>query len=348
MPAEHKRLIGAVDRARAGRLLDPRRLHELGLRPRLQALAPGQEARAHAAGADRHRLGALAAARRPLGPLGEVHARPWLELLRPHRRRATAGSPTRCSSTSTPSRRTSPAPARPPPACWPTPPARSRPGSAARARPRRPRCTPSTPTSAAWPSRRPPTTRRSSPSTSARSPTAGIDLARLFDGRQDIAANIGGTPPATFGAIVRDVSGRRVLASQVGRSKVDRARDAAAADQGAARGGRAGLGARPGALRRPVHRPARHGHGEQLGGHDAASPSLHAELRSSRAGTSPAAAPAALSADMLFPSTGAAAGERRRGAQGRVAVTVGDRLIALSRVRSSRSRASTRATRSRR
>ncbi len=75
----------AVDRARAGRLLDARRLHELGLRPRLQPLAPGQEARADAAGADRHRLDPGAAPRRPLGPLVEVHARPRLRALRPHR-----------------------------------------------------------------------------------------------------------------------------------------------------------------------------------------------------------------------------------------------------------------------
>ncbi len=53
-------------------------------------------------------------------------------------------------------------------------------------------------------------------------PYGGIDLARLFDGNQEVAATIGGTPPASFGAIVRDTSGRRVLASQVGRSAVDR------------------------------------------------------------------------------------------------------------------------------
>ena len=36
-------------------------------------------------------------------------------------------------------------------------------------------------------------------------PYGGIDLARLFDGEQEIAGTIGGTPPASFGAIVRDV-----------------------------------------------------------------------------------------------------------------------------------------------
>jgi hypothetical protein len=53
-------------------------------------------------------------------------------------------------------------------------------------------------------------------------PYGGIDLARLFDGRQEIAGGIGGTPPASFGAIVRDVNGRRVLASQVARAAVSR------------------------------------------------------------------------------------------------------------------------------
>ncbi|MDA0185094.1 hypothetical protein OJ997_32620 [Solirubrobacter phytolaccae] len=53
-------------------------------------------------------------------------------------------------------------------------------------------------------------------------PYGGLDLARLFDGKQEVAANIGGTPPASFGALIRDVAGRRVLASQIGRSSVDR------------------------------------------------------------------------------------------------------------------------------
>jgi hypothetical protein len=53
-------------------------------------------------------------------------------------------------------------------------------------------------------------------------PYGGIELARLFDGKQEIAGTIGGTPPASFGAIVRDAGGRHVLASQVGRSSVSR------------------------------------------------------------------------------------------------------------------------------
>ncbi len=46
-------------------------------------------------------------------------------------------------------------------------------------------------------------------------PYGGIDIARLFDGRQEVAGGIGGRPPASFGLLVRDISGRRVFASQL-------------------------------------------------------------------------------------------------------------------------------------
>ena len=54
-PAPAEAPAPRLDRARAGRRLDPRRLPQLGQRARLRALAPGQEARAHPAGADRRR-----------------------------------------------------------------------------------------------------------------------------------------------------------------------------------------------------------------------------------------------------------------------------------------------------
>jgi hypothetical protein len=53
-------------------------------------------------------------------------------------------------------------------------------------------------------------------------PYGGIEMARLFDGEQDVAANVGGRAPAAFGMRVQDASGRQVLSSQVGRSKVSR------------------------------------------------------------------------------------------------------------------------------
>jgi hypothetical protein len=46
-------------------------------------------------------------------------------------------------------------------------------------------------------------------------PYGGIDLARLYDGRQEVAAGIGGRPPAAFGLLVRNISGRRTFATQL-------------------------------------------------------------------------------------------------------------------------------------
>jgi hypothetical protein len=45
-------------------------------------------------------------------------------------------------------------------------------------------------------------------------PYGGIELARLFDGRQEVAGGIGGRPPASFGIVVRDASGAIAHASQ--------------------------------------------------------------------------------------------------------------------------------------
>src|SRR4051794_23869137 len=53
-------------------------------------------------------------------------------------------------------------------------------------------------------------------------PYGGIELARLFDGDQDVAANVGGRAPAAFGIRVQDAGGRQVLSSQVGHSRVSR------------------------------------------------------------------------------------------------------------------------------
>jgi hypothetical protein len=45
-------------------------------------------------------------------------------------------------------------------------------------------------------------------------PYGGLDLARLFDGAQEVAGNVGGRPPSAFGLIVRDPRGRMVTATQ--------------------------------------------------------------------------------------------------------------------------------------
>ncbi len=53
------------------------------------------------------------------------------------------------------------------------------------------------------------------PSSRGAFPYGGIDLARLYDGSQEVAGGIGGRPPAAFGLLVRDISGRRTFASQL-------------------------------------------------------------------------------------------------------------------------------------
>src|SRR3954470_17794103 len=53
-------------------------------------------------------------------------------------------------------------------------------------------------------------------------PYGGIELARLFDGEQNVAANTGGRAPAAFGMRVQDSTGRQVFASQIGHSRVSR------------------------------------------------------------------------------------------------------------------------------
>jgi hypothetical protein len=45
-------------------------------------------------------------------------------------------------------------------------------------------------------------------------PYGGVDIARLFDGRQEVAGSIGGVPPAAFGMVVRDVRGHTLVTTQ--------------------------------------------------------------------------------------------------------------------------------------
>ena len=150
-------------------------------------------------------------------------------------------------------------------------------------------------------------------------PYGGLDLARLFDGKQNIAANIGGTPPASFGALVRDVNGRRVLASQVGRTTVDRSvtpLQLTKAPSGAgARASSTTTSAYAGAftdLRATGSISSSAGSVRVSHRFDPKWIQTHWDItrRGSRA----------LSADILFPSTGRGRpGERHRGARGRLA-----------------------------
>ena len=52
-------------------------------------------------------------------------------------------------------------------------------------------------------------------------PYGGIELARLFDADQRVAANVGGRAPAAFGLLVREPNGRRVFSSQTARARTD-------------------------------------------------------------------------------------------------------------------------------
>ena len=80
------RLLRGVGAARCGRLLDTRRLSQLGHRLRLRALASDQEADARPADAHRARHSARTAAERPLGSVGAVDARPRPRPVRGSRR----------------------------------------------------------------------------------------------------------------------------------------------------------------------------------------------------------------------------------------------------------------------
>ena len=57
-------------------------------------------------------------------------------------------------------------------------------------------------------------------------PYGGIELARLFDADQRVAAGIGGRPPASFGLLVRDHAGATVLATQTPAHRMPRRRAA--------------------------------------------------------------------------------------------------------------------------
>ena len=328
----------AVDRARDRRLLDARRLHELGLRPRLPALAPVQEARAHAAGADRDRVRAARCSDAAVAALGEVHARP------------------RASSSTT---RTADRDGGIADALFfnvhavPQDVASARLGAArvlanaARAidaglgrsapRPSRPRCTPTTRTSAAWrhdarvqhrdrrrqPARVP--VRRDRPGAAVRR-QPGDRRGRSAARRRRPSARSSATSTAAACWPRRSAAARSI--ARVTPLRLTKAPS--------------GAGARRVELRRPrvrrrVHRPARDGHGQRLGGLDPRLPPVHAAARSRRAGTSRAARPPRAKRRHPVPEHGPRPpGERHRRAQGRLAgrrsATAGSRSRACRRL----------------
>ena len=194
--------------------------------------------------------------------------------------------------------------------CRPTRPARSRPGSAATAASRPPALYAYDPDIGRLAVTTPAYNTAIVAVNQRAFPYGGIDLARLFDGKQEIAGNIGGTPPASFGAIVRDVNGRRVLASQVGRARGRPRVTPLRLTKAPLRRDRARfVGDRP-RLRRAVHGPARDRHGLRPRRPRSASPTASRPARSRRAGTSRAARQRAPTASTCCSPAPAAPGAR--------------------------------------
>ena len=79
-------------------------------------------------------------------------------------------------------------------------------------------------------------------------PYGGIELARLYDARQEVAANIGGRPPAAFGMLVHDSAGHRLLATQTPRTTLPRRTRAFRLTRAPA-----GVGVRPGTSARVAY-----------------------------------------------------------------------------------------------
>ena len=211
----------ALDPPRDRGLLDARRLHELGQRARVRALAPGEEARPRPGGADRDRADAATPARPRVGALGEVDARPRAALLR-----AAARARGRTAGPGAVPALHEPADARaargsPPRASRPTPRARSRRGSDGCAASGRRRCTPSTPTSGGSRSRRAPTTPRSSRPTSARSRTAASSSRGCSTATRRSRRGSAGVRPRRSGCWCASRAASACSPPRPGRSRVD-------------------------------------------------------------------------------------------------------------------------------
>ena len=162
-------------------------------------------------------------------------------------------------------------------------------------------------------------------------PYGGLEMARLFDGDGDVAGTIGGLPPASFGMVVADAGGRRVLATQSPRRlvgatsplRLTRAPSGVGASASQANAGRSYAGpfgdlratgtTAAGALRARVS-------------HRFTSRAVETAWRLRRS-----TGRATYTVRVLFPSTGAGAGVEAVLRSGR-RVTVGTRPLALARV----------------
>ena len=109
-------------------------------------------------------------------------------------------------------------------------------------------------------------------------PYGGLELARLYDGQQEVAGNVGGLPPASFGLVVDDLGGHRLLATQHPRRLPGRTPPLRLTHAPAGVGASARAVGRRARLRRPVPRVDRDGDdrgGCALGAGDAP---LHRQL----------------------------------------------------------------------
>ena len=166
----------------------------------------------------------------------------------------------------------------------------------------------------------------------ARSRTAASSSARLFDGDQDVAAGIGGRPPAAFGA----ARARPLRPARPGHAAPDATRGdgrAPAADPRAVRRRRERRGALGPGVRRAVPRPAGDRHGAPARRRRAHAPPLHGRVHREHAGRCARAGRAARrTVDVLFPSWGRGAARVVAVGRRRAAAAVGRRRIALAGV----------------
>ena len=134
------------------------------------------------------------------------------------------------------SRRASAARGSPPRGCRPTRPARSRPGSGACAATRPPPLYAFDPDIGRLAVTTPAYNTAIVAVNQRAFPYGGIELARLFDGEQRVAANVGGRAPAAFGLLVREPNGRRVFSSQTGARRASTRRSRRCGSRGRRRG----------------------------------------------------------------------------------------------------------------
>ena len=165
-------------------------------------------------------------------------------------------------------------------------------------------------------------------------PYGGVELARLFDSRQDVAANLGGRPPAAFGLTTRSALGRPLGSTQKARRHLDprvTPIELLRAPRGAGQTGRAAIGkafAGPFRELRARGRVSRRQH--ELETIHRFTP-WYVETRWTARARSRAYARARYGADVGFPSTGPDAHVSAVLRDGRQ-VAVGDQPISLAGV----------------